>query len=323
VVSSIEEPRQIKTDEHTIKSGWLEVGHGHKVWYEQWGNKDASVPVLYFHGGPGGGYKPSHKYNLDPKKHQAIIFDQRGCGNSLPYGRTDHNRTEDLINDALMILDELGVKKVHIQGGSWGSTLALLFAIKHPEKCQDLVIRGVFTGTQSEINWIDKGLFINHYPEVWERFLGTVPAENRSKPAEYHYEILNGSDPENFQTSAKALSELEGPLLAFDWPGFNDIQLDNKPNDMPEEFDFVPYKIFAWYLSHSCFLSESYILKNASKINCPLFIIQGRYDMCCPPITAYKIHKLVKNSKLFMTLASHSNDPETRSVNQTLIQTIY
>lgn len=321
--SNLDQQKVIKTDEHTITSGWLDVGHGHKVWYEQWGNPKAKTVILSFHGGPGGGYKPHHKYRFDPKMHQVICFDQRGCGNSLPYGRTDHNRTEDLIGDAATILKTLKIDKVHLIGGSWDSTLALLFAIKYPKKSLSLITTGVFTGTEAEINWLDKGLFVNHYPEVWERFKQSVPDNQQGDPAAYHYKILSGSNKQAWPASAKALSELERPIMQFDWPGFNDIKPDQNPAALIEAFDYVPYKIYAWYLNHNCFLSGDYILRNAHEIKVPTYIIQGRYDFACPPITAYKLHKAISGSRLFMTLDNHRAGHETDSVFASLISTIY
>lgn len=313
-----EEPRTIKTDEYTIKSGWLDVGHGHKVWYEQWGNPKAKISILIFHGGPGGEFKAKHKYNFDPKVHQLIGFDQRGCGNSLPYGKTDHNRTEDLINDALAILKELGVSKVHVNGASWGATLGLLFTIKHSSLVESLLIRGTWTATQSEIDWIDKGGFAHFYPEVWQRFVDSVPKQYSSEPAKYHYGILNGNEKTKWAASAKALQDLEVPAMATEWPGYNDIKSDNKA-----EYDYVPYKIYAWYLSHGCFLSKNYILNNVHKIKVPTYIVNGRYDMVCPPKIAHKLHELIKGSKLLITYDNHGGGPQMQLVYHTLLQTIY
>lgn len=312
------EIRSIKTDEYTLKSGWLDVGHGHRVWYEQWGNPKAKTPILIFHGGPGGEFKPKHKYNFDPKVHHVIGFDQRGCGNSLPYGKTQHNRTDDLIEDASAILDKLRIKNVHVNGGSWGSTLALLFALKYPRRVTSLTLRGTFTGSKDEISWIDQGLYRNYYPEVWQRFITSVPKKYADNPAKFHYDILNGNDKDKWVDSAKALEDLEVPVMLTEWPGYSDIK-----SDKTEEYDFVPYKIYAWYLSHGSFLPDNYILNNAHKIKVPTYIINGRYDMVCPPKTAYELHDSIKNSKLFITYDNHSGGPQTQLVTKTLIEMIY
>lgn len=311
--------RTIKTDEYTIKSDHLDVGGGHKVWFEQWGNPKAEVPILVFHGGPGGEHKPKRKYNFDPKKHQVIGFDQRGGGNSVPYGNIKHNTTQDLIADSVKILNHLDISKVHLSGGSWGSTLALLFATQHPEKVETVMVNGVFTGSQKEIDWLDKGLFRNHYPEVWERFTASVPEEYKDNPAEYHYRMIENGNEIELERSSKALNDLEYPTLIFDWRGYaaDDVKKDTVP-DALLEFDPIPYKIYGHYFKNASFLKPNYILESAHKIKSPLYIVQGRYDMCCPPITAYKLHKAVPGSKLYITLSSHGNDPETNTVLKTL-----
>lgn len=311
--------REIKTDKYTIKSGHLDVGHGHRVYFEQWGNPKAETPILSFHGGPGSCYSAHHKHNFDPHKHQLIFYDQRGCGNSLPYGRWHHNKTQDLIDDAVRVLDELGVKKVHLWGGSWGSTLALIFNIQHPQKVKTNTVRGVFTGTQPEIDYLDKGQFQKFYPEVWDRFVASVPEKYADNPAKYHYQVLASSDQEAIVASSKALEELEGPLLGFDWKGYSPDYAAQEDT----EYDYVPYLIYAHYLRNSCFLPKDYVIKNAHKIQNPLYIVQGRYDMCCPPVTAYRLHQAVAGSKLIMTLASHGHDPENRTALKTLITTLY
>lgn len=316
--------RTVKTDEFTIKSGHLDVGDSHNVWYEQWGNPKAKIPTLLFHGGPGGGYKAKHKYGFNPNKHQVICFDQRGSGNSLPYGETDNNTTADLISDALKILKLLNISRVHVTGGSWGSALALVFAIEQPSKTESVLVNGVFTGSQSEIDWVDKGLFQQFYPEVWDRFVATVPKQFQDNPAAYHHQIIKEGDRSELSETAKAFRDLEFPLLGFDWEGFGpNIKQDPDPNIDPKVFDPIPYKIWSHYLRNNCFMQPKYILKNADKIKAPLYIVQGRYDMVCPFITAYRLHKAVPHSKLYRTLSSHSHDPETRTAIQAIRDLIY
>lgn len=317
-------PRTYKTDEYTIKSGWLDVGDGHQVWYEQWGNPEAETPILMFHGGPGGEHKPKHKYDFDPTRHQVIGFDQRGGGNSLPYGEIKNNTTLDLTNDAVKILEHLNVDKVHVNSGSWGSTLALLFAVSFPERIKSVVVRGVFSGTQQEIDWLDKGLFRRHYPEVWERFVASVPEKYKDNPAQYHYQIIEKGTQAELEATSKALSDLEYPTLIFDWRGFDpDINKDSDPEKPQDAFDPVPYKIYGHYFKNACFLEPDYILQNAHKIKVPLYIVQGRYDMACPPTTAYNLHKAVKGSKLYITLSSHSTDPETNTALKIIRDQLY
>jgi proline iminopeptidase len=316
------ELRTVKTDEFTIKSGHIDVGDGHKVWFEQWGNPHAKIPILMFHGGPGGELKAKHKYGFDPKNHQIIGFDQRGSGNSLPYGELKNNTTQHILSDSNKILTHLGITKVHASGGSWGSTLALLFAIENPEKIATLLINGVFTGSQKEIEWIDKGHFKSHYPEVWTRFVKSVPEGLSQEPASYHYRVLAGEIEGNQKKSAKALSELEYPMLIFDWRGYtaDDIKKDS---EHLEDYDEVPYLIYAHFFKNNSFLKQNYILENLHKITAPTYIVQGRYDMVCPPNTAYEVHENIKGSKLYMTLSSHSVDSETNTALKILKDLIY
>ena len=319
--TDVSELKMIKTDEHTISSGHLDVGNGHKVYYEEWGNPKADTAILMFHGGPGGSYKDNHKYSFDPIKHRVIAFDQRGSGNSLPYGELKYNTTEYLIVDAIKILDHLKLDTVNVYGGSWGSTLALLFAIEQPQRVKSVIVTGVFTGSRAELDYVDKGHFIRFYPEVWERFVGSVPEQHAANPAEFHYAQLQSASHKKRVASAKALEDLESPLLRFDWQGYDDIKKDA---DKSDEYDEVSYLIYAHYMSNNCFLPESYVLNNAHRIKAPLYIVQGRYDMVCPPITAYTLHKAVAGSELIMTLGSHGrSDPETRTAIQTLIKTVF
>jgi proline iminopeptidase len=318
-----ESVRTVKSNNHTIQSGWIEVGDGHKIWFHQWGNSNVKIPILTIHGGPGSEFKPYHLSNFNPQTHQVVSFDQRGCGNSFPHGSIKNNTTQDILSDIIKLLDYLHIKMVYVYGGSWGSTLALLFAIHNPKRVKATIVNGVFTGTKEEIDYIDKGYFKNQYPEVWEHFLQSVPKSEQSDPAAYHYKKLKSTDSQIVEKSAKALDELESPLLQYDWPGYSDVITDKDPENK-SEYDAVPYKIYGHYLENNCFLKKNYILDNADKIQSPLYIVQGRYDMCCPPITAFKVHKAVKQSKLFMTLGSHSSgDSENRIALKTLVQTIF
>lgn len=317
------ELKDVKTDEFTISSGHIEAGNDHQVYYEQWGNKKAETPILVFHGGPGSGYKPHNKYYFDPKVHQVIIFDQRGTGNSLPYGELAHNTTQDLIDDAVAILKKLKVKKAYVFGCSWGSTLALLFSILHKDLVKAVIAQAIFTGSKKEIDHFDKGVFSKYYPEVWDRLVKSVPNKHQDNPVKYHYEILTGKNKNMMISSSKALEEMERPVLKFDWAGYQDIKPDKDPNSVEPEYDYVPYQIYAHYFSNGCFLDDEYILNNARHITSPLYMVHGRYDMGCPPETAVKLHKEVKNSKLYITLASHGKDPETRTALKVLIDTVF
>jgi len=316
--------RELKTDKLTIASGHLDVGNGHKVYFEHWGNPKAKTPVLTFHGGPGSQYRWRHKAIFDPRYHRVIFFDQRGSGNSLPYGKLEHNTTNDLMEDAQKILSHLGIKHVYVFGRSWGSTLATLFTIRYPEVAKATLVGGVYTGSRTETEYVDQGHFQRFYPEVWERFVASVPAQHRGDPAQYHYQQLKkAGDEQALRISAEALENLELPLLGFDWRGYQDEGgRDVSAADRHEIYDHVPYRLYAHYLSQGCFLPDNYILSEAKHIKTPFAIVQGRYDMACPP--AYKLHQIIRHSKLYITLAGHgSGEAENQTTAKALIDTMF
>ena len=310
----MQEHRTIKTDKYTIKDGWLDVGDGHQVYYQQWGNKRAKTPILTFHGGPGGEFSQKHKDLFNPDVHQVIFFDQRGCGNSLPYGEIKHNNPQSLIEDAKKILDKLNIQQIYVRGTSWGSALSLLFAIKFNKLVKAIITGGVFLGTKSEIDFIDKGGFSNFFPDVWDRFISTSGSGNT---AEFHYKVLDESQDESkLKASSKALEDLESPLLFFDWPGYPAVE------ENLEDFDPVPYKIYAHYFRNNSFLSDNYIMDSVDKITCPTYIVQGRYDMVCPYRTAYRLDAKLKNSKLYTYLGGHVGDYNARQMTKILMDTV-
>ena len=296
--------RQSKIDEridkHTIAHGHLAVGEGHKIFYERWGNKSSKVPILFFHGGPGGSCSPGQKQLFDPEKHQVIFFDQRGSGESLPKGLLKHNTTDKLLDDALKLLDHFKIKKAALFGGSWGSTLALLFSIKYPHRVTKLVVRGVFLA-DDDIEFVDQGRFKTFFPEVWERFVATVPAEWSSRPTEYHYTEIESGETKRQARSAAALENLEAPLLKLD-DRYNFIELDKIPTD----YDPTGYIIYGHYMKHHCFIGRGYILENAKSIKVPTYVVQGRYDMVCPFESAWKLMKVLPNGHFFPVVAGHS-----------------
>ena len=158
-------------DKYTISESMLDVDNGHQLYIHDWGNQTAVKPIVFLHGGPGGSTKDHHKTSFDPTEQRVIFFDQRGCGRSLPLGSLSNNTTDDLIEDIEIIADHLNLKTFIINGGSWGSCLALAYSLAHPERVTALVLRGIFTGSQSEIDWLDSGKFRTFFPEVWAQYL--------------------------------------------------------------------------------------------------------------------------------------------------------
>ncbi len=284
-------------DAHTISEQFLDVGDGHSLYIQEWGNKEAELPILFLHGGPGAGCSDGHKQIFDPKSQRVILFDQRGSGKSLPKGLLEHNTTDDMVEDIEKIADHFKLKKFIITGGSWGACLAFAYALKHPERLHAMVLRGIFTGSKEETDYLDNGLFKQFYPDVWDAYLERTPKGHHDDPSAYHYKQMKSSDPAVVKASSYAYSELEGSLLRLD----DRHTAENFDTYQPEGMNIELH-----YLAQLCFMPDRYILDNAHKIKTPTWLVQGRYDMVCPAKTAYEMHKAMPNSKLIFTTAGHS-----------------
>lgn len=286
-------------DQYTNQELFIEVGDGHDLYVQDWGNKAIKTPVIFLHGGPGNGCNDGHRSRFDPLQQRVIFFDQRGCGRSIPYGSLEHNTTADLVADITKIADKLGLKQFILHGGSWGSTLALAYALEHPKRVKAMVLQGIFTGSQSEIDYLDQGLFRTFYPDVWDRYLQATPAEHRKDPGVYHVPRILGSDEQAVRQSGFAYSFVEYSIL----------HLDDRPKQGdPETFDPTETRIEVHYMHNRCFMPDRHILKNAHKLTMPVWLVQGRYDMVCPPATAYELNQKLPNSELIWTVAGHAND---------------
>jgi proline iminopeptidase len=298
-------------DEHTNQEFFLSVGGGHQLYVHDWGNQQAPDPIIFLHGGPGSSSKDGHKHIFSPEQHRVIFFDQRSCGKSLPYGSLDHNTLDDLIADIEMLAAHFKLSSLVIQGSSWGSCLALAYALKHPKRVKALVLQGIFTGTTAEIDWIFKGQFRPFFPDVWERYLAATPSKYHADPSAYHLKTILSSDEGAMRASALALTTLEAAVMTLD---------DRYSPPDPETFDPTYAKIFAHYFTNNCFMPDRHILNNAHKLTMPVWIAQGRYDMDCPPITAYELHQKLPNSNLIWTVANHrGSERETHSVMRTIL----
>ena len=297
-------------DEFTNRELFVEVGDGHELYVQDWGNREAEMPILFLHGGPGGSVKGSNKRGFDPTKQRVIFYDQRGSGKSLPYGSLDHNTTADLIEDIEKIADKLELKKFIITGGSWGSCLALAYALKYPERVKAMVLFGIFTGSQNEIDWLDQGQFQTFYPEVWERYIAATPKAYRNNPSKYHFEKALGNDEIQAKKSAYAYENLEGGV----------IQLDDRPRlEDFETYDPAGIRIEMHYLKNRCFMPDRHILDNAHRLNMPVYLVQGRYDMVCPPATAYELSKKLPDGHLIWAIGGHKNEHEGWNLMRTIL----
>lgn len=284
-------------DNFTIKEFNLEVGDGHSIYIQDWGNKKAKTPIIFLHGGPGGNCHDKHKLQFDGKIQRVIFFDQRGTGNSFPKGSLIDNNTQAIVEDIEKIAKYLKLDKFILTGGSWGSCLAFAYAIKYPKRLKAMVLKGIFTGSRDEIKHVDSGGFKDYFPDVWSKYLSQIPKKFHTNPTAYIMNEIKSGDPERIKKSCYTYALLESALLHLD-DRFTDYNYD--------EFDPEGMKIELHYLDKLCFMPNEYILKNAHKIKTPTWLIQGRYDMVCPPITAHRMHQKMPNSKLIYVTAGHS-----------------
>lgn len=281
--------------------GYLDVGDGHNIYYEACGNPHGK-PILYLHGGPGAGFSDNSKNKFDPSLWNIILFDQRGSGRSTPFASLEHNTTDDLVGDINKLLDFLHIEKVTLFGGSWGSTLALVYAIRNKERINGMVLRGIFLPSKEDNNYMFGGGIQRLAPEAWERFVSQVPDMHKSNPALYYFQQMKSSNP--------ALQE----KFTYEWAYYEMSLLNLRPSKklIEEGMEDNTYRslspLEAHYLLNNCFLPENYILDHAAELSgIPTIIINGKYDLICPPLYAYSLHKKIAGSRLFWTIAGHAS----------------
>ena len=275
-------------------TGYLDVTDGHEMYFEQSGNPDGE-PLLFLHGGPGSGSNPDHRRLFDPERFNIIQYDQRGCGKSRPHGLLDNNTTGDLVDDIKLLLDHLQIDEVHLAGGSWGSTLALCFALKFPVRVNSLLLYGIFLGRDRELQalYFRNGVAHQFHPELFEQFLALLPEQDRDNPIEGYDRLFKDSDEEISDQAVLMWTRLENSLLA--------LVVDEK--DLEKELSDPQYVlshslIENHFFSHNCFIDGNALLGMAPKklSDIPTHIIAGRYDLICPVITAHELHKALPGS---------------------------
>lgn len=279
-------------------NGYLDVGDGHSIYYELCGNQKGK-PVLFVHGGPGGGIRKKQRRFFNPKKFNIIMFDQRGSGKSKPFASIKNNTTFELVSDMRKLLGHLGIKKVILFGGSWGSTLSLVYAIRHPETVSGMVISGIFLPSKSDIDY-----FVNNagdrVPEEWNRLISQVPLKNRGDIIGYYYKMMQSKNKKLRKRFVKEWARYELSIASLK-PSEKKIMKAMKEIKI-EAFSLIEMH----YLKNNCFMPKDFILKNVNKLKMPVIMIHGRYDNVCSPVSAYVLHKKLKNSKLYFTIAGHS-----------------
>ena len=272
----------------------VDVGDGHSVYFEQCGNP-TGIPVIICHGGPGGGCSPAMRRYFDPEVYSVILFDQRGCGRSKPHASVEYNTVWHLVADMEKIRDLLEIDFWVLFGGSWGATLALVYAQTHPERVRHLVLRGVFLMMQRELDWFYGGGAGQFWPELWERFKAMVPEDEHGDLIRaYHKRLFSGKHHEEVQF-ARAWSAWETALASIDSRGASAF---GGSGDYARAFA----RLENHYFTNGGFLDESQqILANTERLKMVTgTIIQGRYDLICPPRSAYDLSKRWKKSELRM-----------------------
>ncbi len=273
----------------------LPVSDLHTLHVEEYGNPKG-LPVVFVHGGPGGGIDERYHRYFDLTKWRVVLFDQRGCGRSTPFGEIKENTTFDLVADMEKIRAHLRIEHWHVFGGSWGSTLSLAYAIKHAERVRSLMLRGIFLVRKSEINWFYQDGAGRFFPDEWERYLAQIPEAERGDMVKAYHKRLTSPDREVVLQAARAWSRWEGATskLLQDKNSIEKFQSD--------QFAYAFARIENHYfINHAFFESDSYLLDNIHKIaHIPGVIVQGRYDMPCPPVSAYELHKKWPKSELIM-----------------------
>lgn len=291
-------------DDFTNQALMLPVGHGHELYVQDWGKQDAKTPIIFLHGGPGGGCNDGHKGYFDPARHRVIFFDQRGSGQSTPYGSLEHNTTDDLVADIDTIINHFKLDKVVLCGRSWGSSLALAYAIHAPEKVQTMVIGGIFLADNAAEDKVASSYDVSQifFPDAVDK----VQVNDINKL--WHAAAQNNGD------SAKR--------AAFTLAQVVKSRLDDRPRYTDYDgFDPVPLITEAHYKVNDWFLPAGYIMGSADNLTLPVWIVQGRYDMLTVPKFAYDLHQKLPNSHLVWTLAGHSgNDRENWLATKTILE---
>ncbi|RJQ79240.1 prolyl aminopeptidase [Pseudonocardiaceae bacterium YIM PH 21723] len=282
-------------------SGLLDVGDGNRIYWEECGNPQGK-PVVFLHGGPGGGSSPTHRRLFDPAAYRIVLLDQRGCGRSEPSAGEpgvdlSTNTTWHLVADLELLRAHLGIDRWQVFGGSWGTTLALAYAQEHPDRVTELVLRGVWLADEQYFQWHNGGALANLFPEEWERFLELVPDAERHYPLAAYSRLLSSADDTVRLTAAQAWTR---------W-GMSHAWLLPRPLGQPVLAASV---LEVHYKMHRAWLAEDQLIDNAHRIaHIPTTIVQGRYDVICPPRMALRLHRALPESTLVIVPdAGHAFD---------------
>ena len=297
------------------EKGLLPVSDLHKIYWERSGNPKGKK-VLVIHGGPGAGSQPRYRRYFDPQKFDIIQFDQRGCGNSIPFSELRENTTNNLVDDIEKLRKYFKIDKWILYGGSWGSTLALVYSIKHPSRIKSLILRGIFLCRSFELKWFYQYGASEIFPDEYEKYISVIPKNERADLINSFYKYLTSKNEDLRKKASYAWTKWELSTSHLIKKEF-EIQTNTK-NSFSDAFA----RIECHYFINKIFLEDNFILKNIDKINkIPVKIVQGRYDIVCPLRSAWDLNKRLKNSELhIINNAGHSMSEE--GITQKLLEII-
>jgi proline iminopeptidase len=281
-------------------SNWLQVDTTHRVYFEECGNAKGPA-VIFMHGGPGSGCNPTQRRFFDPTHYRIILMDQRGCGRSTPEGETLNNTTAELIHDIEQLRTHLNIERWHVFGGSWGSTLALAYACSHPAPVISLVLRGIFLSRPFELDWF-LGQIALFFPDQWETLCNYLPESKRSNPLLAFQHLVFADDLEIAIPAAIHWNAYESSIMSL-------VNQPAKNNAVNGKVELARARVQIHYILNHCFIGNRDLLQEASEqlTHIPTTIVQGRYDMVCPPQTAWQLTQAMPHATFVMVPdAGHS-----------------
>jgi proline iminopeptidase len=293
-----------------LTSQLLPTGESHEIYVESIGRADG-IPAVYLHGGPGSGCQPDHRRLFDPERFHAVLFDQRGAGRSRPKGRREANTLPHLIADMEMIRAQFGFPRWMIVGGSWGATLALAYAQAHPDRVSGIVLRATFLGTRQELEGAFLDVLQRFYPDLSDDFLGVLPPEERAQPLDAYWRRILDADPAVHGPAARAWHDTERILSEH---VSTRVRLDAAALNSTRTLPATPF-MEAHYFQSDCFMKPGQLMAEAGRLaGIPGILVQGRYDLLCPPATAQALRAAWPSSEIrFVEGAGHSlYDPGVR-----------
>lgn len=279
----------------------LKNGKHHQVYVEECGNPKG-IPVVFLHGGPGSGCRPQHRCYFDPSVYRIVLFDQRGCGRSLPHGELENNTTQHLLNDMETIRQFLKIDCWVVFGGSWGATLGLLYAQQYTDNVLAMILRGVFLGRQQDIDWVyAEGGASKLFPDAWQQLVGHLPKADQKAPLKTYYQQLTGSDELHRMAAAKTLQAWESTIVTL-------RDHEHKPDPAADPGPLAHSRIQLHFALNQCFIADNPILDNVALLRAiPTKIIHGRYDIVCPMQQSWELYQTWPEAELTIApLAGHA-----------------